>query len=79
MVMYSAIYYGVFYFQRELIFFKKTLLRFHILLMHVIEYHFNVIWNLVYSISNNAIYDQQFCDILNKVLKGNCNTFISLW
>ncbi len=35
--------YGVFYFQRELIFSEYMLLKLFILLMHVIEYHFNVI------------------------------------
>jgi len=26
--------------------------------MHVIEYYFKVIWNLICNISNNGIYDQ---------------------
>jgi hypothetical protein len=37
---------------------KNKLLTLYILLMHVIEYYFYVNWNLVYNISNNAIYDQ---------------------
>jgi len=32
--------------------------------MHLIEYYFNVIWNLVYNISNNGIYDQCISDSL---------------
>jgi hypothetical protein len=40
--MYNAIYFYVFYFWRELKKSKNNLLTFYILLMHVIEYYFNV-------------------------------------
>jgi hypothetical protein len=43
---------------------KDKLLTLYILLMHVIEYYFNVKLDLVYNISNNAIYDQYFFDNL---------------
>jgi hypothetical protein len=48
----------IFYFQREFKIKKDKLLKLCLLLMHVIEYYFNEIWNLVYNISNNGIYDQ---------------------
>jgi len=37
---------------------KDNLLRLCILLMHLIEYYFKIIWNLICNISNNDIYDQ---------------------
>jgi len=37
---------------------KNKLLTLNIWLMHVIEYYFDVNWNLVYNTSNNAIDGQ---------------------
>jgi len=56
--MYSAIFSHVFKFLERILKFQKIYITLYILLMHVIEYYFNVNWNLVYNISNNAIYDQ---------------------
>jgi len=57
-VMYSAIFSHVLKFLERILKFQKKVITLYILLMHLIEYYFNVNWNLVYNISNNAIYDQ---------------------
>jgi hypothetical protein len=58
--------------------------------MHVIEYYFKIIWNLIYDISNNGIYDQCIFDSLMFICfyiikylffikKTTCKFFLNKW